>query len=128
MSWNDAQEYVRWLSGETGRAYRLPSEAEWEYVARAGTTTDFWWGDSLGSNRANCDRCGSAWDDRQTAPVGSFSPNAFGLHDVHGNVWERVQDCRKDDYVGAPRDGSAWEAGNCDWRGVRGGGWEEHST
>ena len=115
---------MRWLSGETGRAYRLPSEAEWEYVARAGTTTRFWWGDSLGSNRANCDRCGSAWDDRQTAPVGSFAANAFGLHDVHGNVWERVQDCRNDDYVGAPRDGSAWEAGNCDWRGVRGGGWK----
>ena len=124
VSWNDAQEYARWLSGETRRSYRLPSEAEWEYVARAGTTTLFWWGDDLDHNRANCDRCGSAWDDRQTAPVGSFSANAFGLHDVHGNVWERVQDCRNDDYVGAPSDASAWEAGNCDWRGVRGGGWK----
>ena len=123
VSWNDAQEYVRWLSGETGRAYRLPSEAEWEYAARAGTTTLFWWGDDLGQNHANCDRCGSPWDDRQTAPVGSFAANAFGLHDVHGNVWERVQDCRNDNYVGAPRDGSAWESGNCNARGVRGGGW-----
>ena len=124
VSWDDAQAYVRWLSRETGRAYRLPSEAEWEYAARAGTTTRYWWGDTFGSNRANCDRCGSAWDDRQTAPVGSFSPNAFGLHDVHGNVWERVQDCRNDDYVGAPSDGSAWEAGDCGGRGVRGGGWK----
>ena len=124
VSWDDAQEYVRWLSGETGRPYRLPSEAEWEYAASAGTGTRYWWGNASGDNRANCDRCGSAWDDRQTAPVGSFSPNAFGLHDVHGNVWERVQDCRNDDYVGAPSDASAWEAGNCDWRGVRGGGWK----
>ena len=124
VSWDDAQEYVRWLSGETGHSYRLPSEAEWEYVARADTTTRYWWGDSFGSNRANCDRCGSAWDGRQTAPVGSFSPNAFGLHDVHGNVWERVQDCRNYDYIGAPSDGSAWEAGNCDARGARGGGWK----
>ena len=124
VSWNDAQEYVRWLSEETGRSYRLPSEAEWEYAARAGTTTQYWWGNSFGDNRANCDRCGSAWDDRQTAPVGSFSPNSFGLHDVHGNVWERVQDCRNEyNYVGAPRDGSAWESGNCDARVVRGGGW-----
>ena len=124
VSWDDAQEYVRWLSGETGRSYRLPSEAEWEYVAHAGTGTRYWWGNAFGDNRANCDRCGSPWDDRQTAPVGSFSPNAFGLHDVHGNVWERVQDCRNDSYVGAPSDGSAWEAGNCNARGVRGAGWK----
>ena len=124
VSWDDAQEYVRWLSGETGRAYRLPSEAEWEYAARAGTTGLFWWGDAVGQGRANCDRCGSRWDGRQTAPVGSFAANAFGLHDVHGNVWERVQDCRNDDYVGAPSDGSAWESGNCNARGVRGGGWK----
>ena len=123
VSWDDAQEYVRWLSGETGRAYRLPSEAEWEYTARAGTTTLFWWGDDLGHNHANCDRCGSPWDARQTAPVGSFAANAFGLHDVHGNVWERVQDCRTGNYVGAPSDGSAWESGSCNARGVRGGGW-----
>ena len=125
VSWDDAQEYVRWLSGQTGRAYRLPSEAEWEYVARAGTTTRFWWGDEIGRNRANCDGCGSAWDARQTAPVGSFSANAFGLHDVHGNAWEWVQDCRnRNNYVGAPIDGSAHEWSGCDARGIRGGSWQ----
>ena len=124
VSWHDAQEYVRWLSGETGRSYRLPSEAEWEYVARAGTTTRYWWGDDIGHNRANCDGCGSPWDARQTAPVGSFSPNVFGLYDVHGNVWEWVEDCRNDSYVGAPSDGSAWESGDCARRGIRGGSWQ----
>ena len=125
VSWLDAQAYVRWLSGETGHSYRLPSEAEWEYAARAGTTTRYWWGDGIGRNRANCDGCGSAWDARQTAPVGSFSANAFGLHDVHGNVWEWVQDCRdRNNYVGAPRDGSAHEWSGCDARGIRGGSWQ----
>ena len=124
VSWNDAQEYVGWLSGETGRAYRMLSESEWEYVARAGTTTRYWWGDDIGHNRANCNGCGSRWDARQTAPVGSFSANAFGLYDVHGNVWERVQDCWNDSYVGAQSDGSAWEAGDCASRGIRGGGWQ----
>ena len=125
VSWLDAQAYVRWLSGEMGHSYRLPSEAEWEYAARAGTTTRYWWGDGIGRNRANCDGCGSAWDARQTAPVGSFSANAFGLHDVHGNVWEWVQDCRdRNNYVGAPRDGSAHEWSGCDARGIRGGSWQ----
>ena len=124
VSWDDAQEYVRWLSGETGQDYRLLSESEWEYVARAGTTTRYWWGDEIGRNRANCDGCGRPWDTRQTAPVGSFSANAFGLHDVHGNVWEWVQDCRNDSYAGAPADGSAWESGDCAWHGIRGGSWQ----
>ena len=82
-----------WLSRETGERYRLLSESEWEYVARAGAGTRYWWGDRVGSNRANCDGCGSRWDDEQTSPVGSFSANAFGLHDVRGNVWEWVEDC-----------------------------------
>ena len=125
VSWHDAQEYVRWLSGRTGRWYRLLSESQWEYVARAGTTTRYWWGDDIGRNRANCEGCGSRWDARQTAPVGSFSPNAFGLHDVHGNVWEWVEDCYDNNfYVGAPSDGSAWVWGGCDRRGIRGGSWE----
>ena len=124
VSWDDAQEYVRWLSLRTGREYRLLSESEWEYVARAGTTTRYWWGDEVGRNRANCDGCGSPWDARQTAPVGSFQANAFGLHDVHGNVWEWVQDCRNDGYAGAPADGSAWESGSCTWHGIRGGSWQ----
>ena len=109
VSWNDAQQYVRWLSGRTGEVYRLPSEAEWEYVARAGTRTTYWWGNDIGRNRANCDGCGSRWDDKQTAPVGSFSPNPFGLYDVHGNVWEWVEDCWK---------------GNCSRRVLRGGSWK----
>ena len=126
VSWHDAQEYVRWLSSETGQDYRLLSESEWEYVARAGTTTRYWWGDEIGRNRANCDGCGSSWDGRQTAPVGSFRANAFGLHDMHGNVWEWVQDCLHDDYSGAPADGRAWMVGgNCSSRRLRGGSWED---
>ena len=92
-SWDHAQAYVEWLSGETGAAYRLPSQSEWEYATRAGTTTRYSWGDEIGANRANCEGCGSAWDDRQTALVGSFRANGFGLHDLHGNVWEWVADC-----------------------------------
>ena len=119
VSWEDAQGYVRWLSRKTGQEYRLLSESEWEYVARAGTRTRYWWGDEIGRNRANCDGCGSRWDNRQTAPVGSFSANAFGLHDVHGNVWEWVEDCWNGSYRGAPTDGS----GNCAVRVLRGGSW-----
>ena len=93
VSWEDAVAYVRWLSGQTGERYRLPSEAEWEYAARAGSVTAYSWGNEIGRNRANCHGCGSQWDNRQTAPVGSFGPNGWGLHDMHGNVWEWVQDC-----------------------------------
>ena len=127
VSWDDAQEYARWLSGRTGWSYRLLSESEWEYAARARTTTRYWWGDDIGRNRANCDGCGSRWDARQTAPVGSFSANPFGLHDVHGNVYEWVEDCRNPSYVGAPDDGSAWTSGDCDWRMRRGGSWDSGS-
>ena len=125
VSWEDAQRYVKWLSWKTGKGYRLLSESEWEYVARAGTRTRYWWGDGIGRNRANCDGCGSRWDDEQTAPVGSFSPNAFGLYDVHGNVWEWVEDCWNGSYDGAPTDGSAWvsEDCDCDQRVLRGGSW-----
>ncbi len=126
VSWDDAQAYASWLSRETGESYRLLSEAEWEYVARAGTTTRYWWGNNVGRNRANCDGCGSRWDDESTAPVGSFGANGFGLHDVHGNVWEWVEDCWHDSYAGAPRDGSAWlgnNGGDCSRRVLRGGSW-----
>lgn len=124
--WDDAQAYAAWLSEQTGKRYRLPSEAEWEYAARAGTTTRYWWGDDVGDNHANCDGCGSQWDSRQTAPVGSFEPNAFGLHDMLGNVWEWVEDCWHDRYAGAPVDGAAWgdaDGGVCERRVVRGGSW-----
>ena len=124
VSWDDAQKYVRWLSRETGERYRLLSESEWEYVARAGTETRYHWGHAIGHNRANCRGCGSRWDARQTSPVGSFSPNAFGLHDVHGNVWEWVEDCWHGDYSGAPRDGGAWTiGGDCSRHVLRGGSW-----
>jgi formylglycine-generating enzyme required for sulfatase activity len=126
VSWDDALFYAEWLSAQTGKRYRLPSEAEWEYAARAGTTTSYWWGDEVGENRANCDGCGSQWDGRQTAPVGSFEPNPFGLYDTAGNVWEWVQDCWHDSYEGAPTDGSAWEEENCSWRVIRGGSWNFH--
>ena len=121
VSWDDAQLYVRWLSERTGERYRLLSESEWEYVARAGTTTRYNWGNEIGHNRANCDGCGSRWDDEKTAPVGSFSANAWGLYDVHGNVREWVGDCWNDSYTGAPADGSAWARGDCAKRVLRGG-------
>ncbi len=130
VSWEDAQAYVKWLSEETGQAYRLLSEAEWEYVARAGKTTLYSWGDSIGQNQATCYRCGSQWDPigfldigGQTAPVGSFAANGWGLHDVNGNVWEWVQDCWNEGYAGAPSDGRAWESGDCRRRIQRGGAW-----
>ena len=123
VSWDDAQKYVEWLSAQTGAAYRLPSESEWEYAARAGTTTRYVWGDEIGRNRANCDGCGSQWDNDRTAPVGSFAANPWGLYDMHGNVWEWVADCWNGSYAGAPSDGSAWLQGDCSMRVVRGGSW-----
>ena len=129
VSQEDAQAYAAWLSAQTGKTYRLPSEAEWEYAARAGRTTRYSWGNEIGRNRANCDGCGSEWDNEQTSPVGSFEPNVFGLYDMHGNVWECVADCYHEDYEGAPTDGSAWTT-NCDNRSdgtrlavLRGGSW-----
>jgi formylglycine-generating enzyme required for sulfatase activity len=123
VSWDDAQQYVRWFSKMTGKRYRLLAEAEWEYAARAGTTTAYFWGDEIGNGNANCKRCGSQWDDGGTSPVGSFKPNAFGLYDMAGNVWQWVQDCYHDNYVGAPTDGSAWTSGDCSQRMGRGGSW-----
>ena len=125
VSWDDAVAYTQWLSAQTGEQYRLPSEAEWEYEARAGTETAYSWGNKVGRNRANCRRCGSQWDDQQTAPVGSFRPNGWGLHDMHGNVLEWVQDCWNRSYQGAPADGSAWESEDCALRVLRGGSWDD---
>jgi formylglycine-generating enzyme required for sulfatase activity/uncharacterized caspase-like protein len=124
VSWDEiTKEYVPWLARKTGKAYRFPTEAEWEYAARAGSTAKYTWGNELGSNRANCDRCGSRWDRRQTAPVGSFEPNAFGLFDMHGNVWEWVADCRKDSYANASsNDNVAPDVATCP-RVLRGGSW-----
>jgi formylglycine-generating enzyme required for sulfatase activity len=123
VNWYDAQAYVAWLSRMTGQPYRLLTEAEREYAARAGSTTAYYWGDEIGKGNANCSGCGSKWDNRQTSPVGSFTPNAFGLLDMAGNVWQWVQDCYQDNYNGLPTDGSAWTGGDCRRRAVRGGSW-----
>jgi formylglycine-generating enzyme required for sulfatase activity len=123
VTWDDAQHYAAWFSKMTGQPYRLLTEGEWEYAARAGTTTAYSWGDEIGRGNANCNGCGSQWDTRETSPVGSFKPNAFGLYDMQGNVWQWVEDCWHDSYAGAPTDGSAWVSGDCSRRVVRGGSW-----
>ncbi|MFC5481141.1 SUMF1/EgtB/PvdO family nonheme iron enzyme [Massilia suwonensis] len=130
VSWGDAQRYVAWLSERTGRRYRLPSEAEWEYACRAGTKTAFSFGDAIDTNLANYDgnftwNGGARGDYRRgTTPVDHFAPNPWGLHDMHGNVWEWVQDVMHDSYEGAPLDGSAWEEGGERARRIlRGGSW-----
>ena len=130
VSWYDAKAYIKWLTHKTRKRYRLLSEAEWEYTVRAGTDTSYSWGSDIGTNNANCYGCGSDWDNQQTAPVGSFSPNGFGLYDMHGNVAEWVEDCwhqrYTDPFRDAPDDGSAWTT-DCyydgHWRAVRGGSW-----
>ncbi|HIJ63687.1 MAG TPA: formylglycine-generating enzyme family protein [Rhodospirillaceae bacterium] len=124
VSWQDAQAYIAWLNRKIhGQAYRLPSEAEWEYAARAGSVTSRWWGDAIGTGNANCNGCGSPWDNRQISPVGSFRPNPFGLYDMLGNVWQWTADCWNETYAGAPTDGSAWTTGDCGKRVMRGGSW-----
>jgi len=124
VSWGDAQEYVAWLSRKTGKSYRLLSEAEWEYAAQAGSGREA--AATRGANQANCDGCGSRWDGRQTAPVGSFAANAFGLHDMLGNVWEWTADCWNATHAGATSDGSARQGGDCSLRVFRGGSWNSH--
>lgn len=127
VSWHDAQAYIAWLNGKVGGSakgpYRLPSEAEWEYAARAGTVTSRWWGEAIGQGKANCNGCGSPWDNRQIAPAGSFAANPFGLYDMLGNAWQWVEDCWNETYQGAPTDGRAWVAGDCAKRVLRGGSW-----
>lgn len=129
VNFHDALAYVEWLSARTGKKYRLPTEAEWEYVASAGTATIYWWGNHIGRNNAVCNGCGSQWDNQKTTPVGSFNPNAFGVYDTAGNVWEWTQDCRHDTYQNAPTDGSAWlenHDGDCTRRVIRGGSWNNN--
>jgi formylglycine-generating enzyme required for sulfatase activity len=131
VNWSDAQAYVAWLNKKlagqipaaTAGPFRLPSEAEWEYAARAGTRTLYRWGDSIGSGHAVCDGCGSQWDGKQTAPVDHFDANPFGLSNMLGNAWESTEDCWNENYQGAPVDGSAWTTGmGCGFRVMRGGG------
>ena len=130
VSWRDAKKYVEWLSAKTGKAYRLLSEAEWEYAARAGTTGPFHFGATISTDQANYDGHSTYGSGRKgvyrgkTVPVGSFPANGFGLHDVHGNVWEWVEDCWHENHFGAPLDGSAWTSGgDCGDRVLRGGSW-----
>jgi formylglycine-generating enzyme required for sulfatase activity len=130
VSWDDVKAYVKWLSDKTGKAYRLLSEAEREYVTRAGTKTPFWWGSSISTSQANYDGYftyggGSKGEYREkTVPVDSFKPNPWGLYQVHGNVHDWVEDCWRDNYEGAPADGSAWVAEGCIGHVVRGGSWD----
>ncbi len=126
VSWKAAKDYTRWLSVQAGRTYRLPTEAEWEYAARAGSLTAYSWGNDVGTGRANCRGCGL--ERGRTTPVGSFTPNAWGLFDMHGNVWEWVEDCWNPGYRRAPSDGSAWVATGCTRRVLRGGSWNNDPT
>ena len=137
VDWNDAQSYVSWLSRKTGKPYRLLSEAEWEYAARAGTTTRNYWGDdnhpkssaicayaNVGRSTFSCAKNGQDI----TVPVGSFRPNNFGLYDMIGNVQEWTGDCWNDNYDGAPSDGRMWQQGDCTYRMTRGGSWHDYYT
>jgi formylglycine-generating enzyme required for sulfatase activity len=133
LDWRDAQAYVEWLNrkvretrpelGAREGPYRLPSEAEWEFAARGGTTTARWWGNDIGAGRANCNGCGSAYDYKVLADVDAFDPNPFGLYGMLGNVWQWTADCWHESYAGAPADGSAWREQYCDRHVVRGGSW-----
>jgi formylglycine-generating enzyme required for sulfatase activity len=134
VDWRDAQNYVAWLNRMTGTdSYRLLSDAEWEYAARGVTSAqephpNYPWGDEIGKNNATCDGCGSQWDNKQTAPVGSFKPNAFGLYDMDGNVSQWVEDCYADELNGAPADGAVWKEAckvQVSLRVVRGGSWDD---
>ena len=128
VSWNDSQQFIEWLSNVTQKKYRLPSEAEWEYAARGGTQTRYWWGDQLQSDMANCRGCGGAYDPSQPLKVGSFKPNPFGLHDMGGSIDQWVEDCWHKDYQGAPIDGSAWIDKNCAARVIRSGSWKNDAS
>jgi formylglycine-generating enzyme required for sulfatase activity len=134
LDWKDAQAYIAWLNAEARKArpqlgtrqgpYRLPSEAEWEYAARAGTTTARWWGEAIGQNNADCNGCGSKWDNTELAEVDNFAANGFGLYGMLGNVWQWTADCWHDSYSNAPTDGRAWTGGICDKHVIRGGSWD----
>ncbi|MEQ8428283.1 MAG: SUMF1/EgtB/PvdO family nonheme iron enzyme [Gammaproteobacteria bacterium] len=121
VSWDDAYNYTTWLSKQTGKKYRLLSEAEWEYMASAGNQTIFWWGNDEEDNRAHCFNCGTGLNPRQPTRIGSFEPNAFKVYDTAGNVAEWVHDCWHDSYKEAPTTGDVWEGGDCTQRVVRGG-------
>jgi formylglycine-generating enzyme required for sulfatase activity len=126
VSWLDAKEFIAWLSSKTGKTYRLPSEAEWEYAARGGTPTLFWWGRDVGQAQANCRECNTGHA-LETMPVGSFKPNPFGIFDTAGNAAEWVEDCWNDSYRSAPPDGTPWTTGQCNLRVLRGGAFDSQA-
>ena len=128
VSWNDAQEFLDWLSKITKKTFRLPSEAEWEYAARARTNTKFWWGDQLQADTANCKGCNEPYDASQPLKVGSFRPNPFGLYDMGGNIHQWVADCWHKNYQGAPLDGSPWVDSDCSSHVIRSGSWKNDSS
>nr|WP_175147916.1 SUMF1/EgtB/PvdO family nonheme iron enzyme [Paraburkholderia ultramafica] len=128
LSWDDAQQYVQWLSKVTGKPYRLPTEAEWEYADRGGTTTAYWWGEQMRKGNANCKDCGDPWHKEGPESVGSFAPNPLGLYDMNGSVWEWTADCWHNNYQGAPIDGHAWDSPGCEMRVIRGGSWREGAS
>jgi formylglycine-generating enzyme required for sulfatase activity len=128
VSWDDAQQYVKWLSKVNGKSYRLPTEAEWEYAERGGTTTRYWWGEQMRTGNANCKDCGQPWRQDAPANVGSFAANPFGLYDMNGSVWEWVGDCWHNSYKDAPADGRSWNDPDCRVRVIRGGSWREGAS
>lgn len=124
VSWSDARQFVDWLATATGKPYRLPSEAEWEYAARGGTQTKYWWGDQFQFGMANCKNCSDLGSTEQPIKVGSLKPNPFGLYDMGGGVDQWVEDCWHKNYQGAPADGSAWVDGECVAHVIRSGSWK----
>ena len=128
LSWLDTQQYAKWLSKKTGKKYRVPSEAEWEYAARAGTKTEYWWGNTVGKGNANCKNCGGDWNRKRPAVVDTVAANAFGLQGMNGSVWEWVADCWFDSYKGAPADGKARQRKDCQSRVLRGGSWRNDAS
>jgi formylglycine-generating enzyme required for sulfatase activity len=128
VSWSDARQYVAWLAETTRKPYRLPSEAEWEYAARGGTQTRFWWGDQFQPGMVNCKNCSDIPANDQPLKVGSFKPNPFGLFDMGGAVDQWVEDCWHRNYQGAPADGSAWVENECPSHVIRSGSWRKDSN
>jgi len=124
LSWTDTQQFVEWLSKVAQKPFRLPTEAEWEYAARGGTRSKFWWGDQLQAAMANCKGCNEPYETSQPLKVGSFKPNPFGLYDMGGNIHQWVADCWHENYQGAPSDGSAWVEKDCLSRVIRSGSWK----
>jgi formylglycine-generating enzyme required for sulfatase activity len=128
VSWNDTQHYVHWLSKLTGQNYRLPTEAEWEYAARGGTESRYWWGERMEAGKADCKGCGTDSNSEVPVNVDALPPNPFGIYGTNGGVWEWVQDCWHRSYAGAPSDGSAWTSPDCRENVIRGGSWRNDSS